>query len=241
MARAADPLARLFLESVPPLDVADLGRGARLLVPNGAAFGTPQLWRAGGPWDWVRQAPDGYWVEGDRGSAHAGVDFAYYVRGGLVRQLPAGLPVRAPCDGVLERAGRGADPEPGPGGVVLALGAAPGPRLYVHLVDFRVTARRGARVRKGETLGATAPYSEEFPFVVLHFGVGVLLRGAPPNPLDPTPLLRRWKVRHPVEPDSGCDASQLPHAAPARWIAPGRIEGDAPAALWSSEWRDVWG
>ncbi len=235
-----DALAALFLRSVPPLAAADLGRGARLLVPNGAGFGTPQLWADGSPFDWVRHEPDGYWIEGDRGSQHSGVDFGFFVHRGAVRHLPAGLPVRAPCAGVLEAAGRGADPEPGPGGVVIGLGARTGPRLYVHLTDFRVTAKRGAKVRPGDVLGETVRYSRRFPIVVLHFGVGVLLRGAPPNPLDPTPLLKRWRVRHPVDVDSTCNAAALNRGASGRWLEPGRIEGSAPVATWRPEWQDVW-
>lgn len=235
-----DALAALFLGSASPLAVRDLGAGARLLVPNGAAFGSLQLWHEGTPWDWVRHRPDAYWIPGDRGSQHSGVDLAYFVRRGEVFHLPAGLPVRAPCDGTLEAAGRGADPEPGPGGVVLTLGRKPAPRLYVHLTDFRVTARRGARVRAGDVLGETVRYSRRFPIVVLHFGVGVLVRGAPPNPLDPTPLLRRWRVRHPVFPGSTCNASALNRGKPGVWRGPGEIDGLAPVADWRAEWRDVW-
>jgi hypothetical protein len=237
---ADDALARLLLRSAPPFDVADLGRGARLLVPNGAGFGTPQLWADGVPYDWVRHGPDGYWIEGDRGSQHSGVDFGFYVRRGSVFPLPEGFPVRAPCDGVLEAAGRDADPEPGPGGVVIALGARTRPRLYVHVTDFRVTVRRGARVKTGQILGETVRYSRRYPVVVVHCGAGVLCPGAPPNPLDPTPLLRRWRVRHPVAPDSTCNAAVLNRGRPGRFVAPGEITNEAPVATWRAEWRDVW-
>lgn len=233
-------LGCVLSESASPFDARDLGAGARLLIPNGAAFGTPQLWHAGAPWDWVRHRADAYWIEGDRGSQHSGVDFGFFTRQGRVYPLPIGLPVRAPCAGVLERAGADADPEPGPGGVVLAVGRARAARLYVHLTDFRVVARRGARVRKGQVLGETVRYSRRFPIVVLHFGIGVLLPGAPPNPLDPSPLLRRWRVRHPVGVGSTCNASALNRGRPGVWRAPGVIDDLEPVATWRAEWRDAW-
>jgi hypothetical protein len=236
----SDALARLFEGAVAPIDVRDLGAGARLLVPNGAAFGTPQLWHDGRPWDWVRHRADAYWIEGDRGSQHSGADLGFFTRRGRVHLLPVGLPVRAPCAGRLECAGADADPERGSEGVVLVLGMARRPRLYVHLADFEVRARRGARVRRGQILGVTAPYSRAYPMVVLHFGIGVLVPGAPPNALDPTPLLRRWRVRHPVAPESTCNASALNRGRPGSWRAKGVVDDLETAATWRAEWRDSW-
>lgn len=240
----ADALARLFGASRAPIDASDLGPGTRIVIPNGAAFGTPQLWRDGVPLDWVRGTPDGYWVEGDRGSSHSGVDIAWFTlpwgRQTAIAPLPEGVPVRAPVDAVVEAVGRDADPEAGPGAVVLALGRGPKPRLYVHLSDFRATVRKGTRVRAGTVLGETVRYSAAHPIVVLHFGIGVLVEGEAPNPLDPTPLVRRFGWRHPVHPGSSCDAAELREGAvPGRWIAPGRIEGLEPRGRWDGRRRDV--
>jgi len=239
-----DSLTRLFTTARPPIAAKDLGAGARVLVPNGAAFGTPQLWRDGEPIDWVRGVADGYWVEGDRGSSHSGVDVAWFTRPWgrqtAIAPLPSGLPVRAPVDAVVEATGRDADPEPGPGSVVLVLGAKPAPRLYVHLTDFHVTVKKGMHVRAGDVLGETTIYSRRHPVVVLHVGIGVLVRGTPPNPLDPTPLVRRWKWRHPVYPGSPYDAARLREGAlPGRWRGPGRIEGFEPRARYDLRVPDV--
>jgi hypothetical protein len=234
-----DPLGVLFLESSPPVDLRAIGRGARLLVPNGAGFGSPQLWHDGEPFDWVRLRRDAYWIEGDRGSQHSGVDFGYCVRGRFVYPLPEGLPVLSPCDARVERAGADADPERGPGGVVLTIGRPRAPRLYAHLTDFRVSVKKGARVRAGDVLGETVRYSRRFPIVVLHFGVGVLSQGAPPNPFDPTPLLKRWRVRHPVFVGSTCNAAALNRGKPGRVLG-GVVSGLEPVATYRPEWLDVY-
>lgn len=235
----ADALTRLLLHSVPPFDLRDLGAASRLLVPNGAAFGTPQLWRGDVAWDWVRQTADHYWLKGDRGSAHSGVDFGFFVRRGHVYPLPAGLPVRAPVRAIVENTGRDADPERGPGGVVLGLGVEDAPRFYVHLTDFHATVPHGAHVRPGQILGHTVPYSRRFPVVVMHMGIGILQPDEPPNPIDPSPLLRRWRVRHPVTPGSTCDASALNRAKPGTWTAPGKIADLTACATWDKRWVDV--
>src|SRR5438067_461685 len=82
-------MERILFDSEPPIAASDLGRGARLLVPVGAAFGVPQLVRQGVFWDWVRKEPDRYWVPGDRTSSHAGVDLGFFVLRGAVYALVA--------------------------------------------------------------------------------------------------------------------------------------------------------
>src|SRR5438067_8290759 len=104
-------MERILFDSEPPIAASDLGRGARLLVPRGAAFGVPQLIRDGVFTDWVRKEPDRYWVPGDRTSSHAGVDLGFFVRRGNVHALPEGLPVRAIAGGVVRWTGRRSDPE----------------------------------------------------------------------------------------------------------------------------------
>ena len=240
----ADALERLFLRSSPPIAATDLPKGSAILIPNGAAFGTPQLWRQGHAFDWVRGTRDAYWQQGDRGSSHSGADLAFFVmpwgRQLAIVPLPEGLPVRAPVSGVIEEAGVGADPEPGPGAVVLAIGDTKKTRVYVHLTDFSPCVKAGTRVRQGQVLGETTRYSRKHPIVVLHFGIGVLMPGEPPNPMDPTPLIRRFGWRHPVWADSPCDASVLRRdAIPPRWESAGVVKGIEPVGRFDGRWRSV--
>jgi hypothetical protein len=218
-------LERLFFQSTPPIDRRDLGRGARLLVPRGAAFGVPQLIRHGVFWDWVRNEPDRYWVAGDRTSSHAGVDIGFFTRNGRIYALPEGVPVRAIWDGRVEWTGRRSDPE-SRHGIVLNHGGTRRLFLYSHYADVFESVRPGERVTRGQTIGHARRYSEEHPVVLVHFGLGLYVRSWGNDPLDPTALLKRWKVRHPLGPGSRCDADRLNNrSASGVWLAPGKIEG----------------
>lgn len=232
----------LWYRSACPIDVDDLGPGARLLVPQGAGFGVPQLVRHGVFWDWVRHGPDVYWVAGDRGSTHGGADLGFFVLKGRVYQLPDGLPIRAIWDGVVQWVGKKTDPESELGVVV---NHGPGdPRagvfFYSHYADCEQVVKTGERVRRGQVVGLARPFSAEVPVVVAHVGFGMWLPGWGNECLDPTALLKRWRVLHPVHPDSTCLADELNKGVHGKWLAPGRIEGLAPVARWDRRWRSFY-
>ncbi len=233
----AHDIERLYFESTPPIDVADLGRGARLLVPHGAAFGTPQLIRRGTFHDWVRKKPDAYWVPGDRTSAHAGADLAFFVRRGQVYKIPEGLPVRAVLGGVVAWVGRRSDPE-STHGVVLRHGGSRS-FVYTHYADVGQIVKPGQRVTRGQIVGHARPYSSEYPVVVVHFAMGVYVPRWGSDGMDPTFLLRRWGVRHPVG-SQLCAADELNVGTSGLWRSPGVIEGLSPVAKWDRRWKDEW-
>lgn len=238
-ARAALPLERLFFESTSPVDARDLGPGARLLVPLGAAFGVPQLVRHGVFWDWVRKEPDRYWVAGDRTSSHAGVDLGFFARKGRIYALPEGLPVRAALAGKVEWTGRRSDPE-SRHGLVVNHGGSRRVFLYSHYADVKEAVESGARVRRGQVIGHALPYSAKHPVVLVHFGIGLWVRGWGNDPLDPTALLKRWGVRHPAGLDSRCEANALNSGRAGVWRAPGEISGLRVVGRLSKKDRDVY-
>jgi hypothetical protein len=235
-ARGVLALDRLYFGAVPPIDAGDLGAGARLLVPVGAAFGAPQLVRNGTFWDWVRKKPDAYWVPGDRTSSHAGVDLGFFVRRGAIYQLPVGLPVRAILPGRVKWTGRRSDPE-SRHGVVIQHEATDRIFLYSHYADVKERVRSGDRVAPGQVLGHTIPFSREFPVVLAHFGIGVHVRGWGTDPWDPTFLLRRWKV---LMPANGCFADELNRGKHGAWEGPGRIHGLEAVGRLEPPWRNVY-
>jgi hypothetical protein len=232
----------LWYRSRCPIDLTDLGRGARLLVPQGTAFGVPQLVKHGVFWDWVRHAPDHYWVAGDRGSTHGGVDLGFFVRSGRVYQFPDGLPVRAAWDGVVQWVGKKTDPE-SEMGVVLNHGPGDPRRgifFYTHYADIEQTVKTGERVRRGQVVGRCRPFSREHPIVLVHVGFGMWLPGWGNECLDPTAMLKRWGVLHPIGPDSTCLADELNKERHGSWKAPGRIEGLEPVARWDRRWKSFY-
>jgi hypothetical protein len=229
-------LDALYFESAPPIDAGDLGAGARLLVPTGAAFGVPQLIRGGTFQDWVRKEPDAYWVPGDRTSSHAGTDLGFFVRRGSIYALPAGLPIRASLAGTVRWTGRASDPE-SKHGVVLDHGGSRKGFVYSHYADVKECVERGQRVRKGQIVGHTLPYSETVPVVLVHFGIGLHVKGWGTDPWDPTLLLRRWKVLMPL---GQCFADELNQGKSGVFVAPGRIDGLSAVGRWKKGWRNVY-
>lgn len=230
------PLEALYFESVSPIDPRDLGAGARLLVPTGAAFGVPQLIREGTFWDWVRKKPDAYWVPGDRTSAHAGVDLGFFVRRGAIHQLPEGVPVRATLPGRVEWIGRKSDPE-SRHGIVLRHEGSRKAFLYSHYADVRESVKPGRRVEAGDVIGHSMPYSEAVPVVLVHFGVGMHVRGWGVDPWDPSFMLRRWKVLMPL---GQCFADELNQGKHGVWEARGRIRGLEAVGRWDAKWRSIY-
>ncbi len=226
----------LYFESTSPIDARDLGAGARLLVPTGTAFGVPQLIRQGTFWDWVRKEPDRYWVPGDRTSSHAGTDLGFFVRRGRIFELPRGLPIRAALGGVVRWTGRASDPE-SRHGVVLDHGGSKRAFVYSHYADVEECVKRGDRVARGAVLGHAIPYSKAFPVVLVHFGVGLHVRGWGVDPWDPTFLLRRWKVLMPM---GQCFADDLNQGKSGVFKSPGRIEGLAAVGRWKKAWSNVY-
>lgn len=237
----ASPLDAVFLDAVSPIDPRDLGSGGALLVPNGLAFGALQWRRRGGRhWDWFRDEPDRHRIEGSRHSLHLGVDLAFTVRRGLVWSLPAGLPVRAPADGVIAAAHGSGAKELEPGGLMIAHGGAPATsvRPVTYLGDVRDLRRAGERVRRGDVVAETIAQSHRrVPRVVVHFGLALDVPGFGLVFVDPTALLRRWKIRHPVFPGSTCTPDRLAAARPGKWRAAGIVEGGVPAARFEKSWR----
>lgn len=238
-----DSLDELFLRSLAPVAPSDLGRGARLLVPNGLAFGALQL-RRGRTWfDWFREEPDRHNLPGSRHSLHLGVDLAYFIRRGVVWMLPRELPVRAIASGVVAASFAGGTPELEPGGMIILHGPGPAATArcvvpFTYLGDVRELKRPGEVVKAGEVVAVTlGQVPQKRPRVVVHLGVGLSIPGHGLEFLDPTSLLRRWGVRHPVEPTSTCDPRRLAGAAPGTWRAPGKIEGGSPGPSWSPSWR----
>jgi hypothetical protein len=232
----------LWYRSSSPIDLRDLGKGARLLVPQGCGFGVPQLVRHGIFWDWVRKAPDHYWVAGDRGSTHGGVDLGFYVQRGKVYQLPDGLPIRAVADGVVQWVGKRTDPESELGVVVNHGPGDPksGVFFYTHHADIEQAVKTGQRVKQGQVIGLARPFSKEFPVVVAHTGFGMWLPGWGNECLDPTAWLARWGVLHPVGPDSTCFADDLNLAKHGVWRAPGKIDGLEPVAKLDRRWKSFY-
>lgn len=238
MTRKSSPLESVFFEATAPIDRRDLGRGARLLVPRGAAFGVPQLIRHGVFWDWVRKRPDGYWVAGERSSQHAGVDLGFFARRGEVFALPEGTPVRAIADGRVQWTGRRSDPE-SRHGVVLDHGGSRRLFVYSHAADVKETVKPGERVRRGQVIGHAIPFSREFPVVLVHFGLGLWVRGWGNDPLDPTALLKRWGVRHLLG-EPGLDGDALNSSPAGTWRAPGKIDGLRVVGRVPARARDVY-
>jgi len=227
---------RLYFDATPPVDARDLGPGARLLVPTGAAFGVPQLVRNGTFWDWVRKKPDAYWVPGDRTSSHAGVDLGFFVRRGEIFQLPTALPIRAVLPGIVKWTGRRSDPE-SRHGVVLSHGGSAGFFLYSHYADVKECVKPGARVRRGQVVGHTLAYSKEVPVVLAHFAIGIHVRGWGTDPWDPSYLLRRWGVLMPI---GQCFADELNQGKHGAWEGRGRIRGLESVGRWDRRWRSVY-
>lgn len=226
----------LYFDSLPPIDAADLGVGARLLVPSGTAFGVPQLIREGTFWDWVRKEPDRYWIPGDRTSSHAGVDLGFFVRRGAIHQLPVGLPVRATLAGRVEWIGRKSDPE-SKHGVVLNHGGDARAFLYSHYADVLEAVKPGRRVQAGDIIGHTMPYSPKTPVVLVHFGLGLHVRRWGVDPWDPSFLLRRWRVLMPV---GQCFADELNQQKHGTWESRGKIRGLEPVGRWNKKWRSIY-
>ncbi|MEZ0230033.1 MAG: M23 family metallopeptidase [Planctomycetota bacterium] len=226
----------LYFESLSPIDARDLGAGARLLVPTGAAFGVPQLIRHGVFWDWVRKEPDRYWIAGDRTSSHSGVDLGFFVRRGAIFQLPAGLPVRAILDGRVKWTGRKSDPE-SKHGVVLDHGGTRRGFLYSHYADVKQCVKAGRRVKAGDVIGHTVPYSVKVPVVLVHFGVGLHVKGWGVDPWDPSFLLKRWGALMPL---GQCFADELSQRKHGVWRAPGEIEPLDAVGRWRATWRSVY-
>src|SRR5262249_40067170 len=139
------------------IDVADLGRGAALLVPNGLAFGALQVRRGRQFHDWVRDEPDRHAIEGSRHALHLGVDVAFFVRRRVVFALPAGLPVRAPADGVVAASYASGARELEPGGLILLHGHGDRDdvRPFTYLGDVRDERRDGEPVSRGEVVAST--------------------------------------------------------------------------------------
>jgi murein DD-endopeptidase MepM/ murein hydrolase activator NlpD len=230
-------LERLFFSSLPPIASSDLGRGARLVVPRGAAFGVPQLVRHGVFWDWVRDEPDRYWVAGDRTSSHAGVDLGFFARDGRIYAFPEGLPVRAIAAGRVAWTGKKSDPE-SKHGVVLDHGGSRRLFLYSHYADVREIVRPGEKVERGQVIGHAGPFSREFPVVLVHFAIGLYVRGWGNDPLDPTALLKRWRVRQPLH--ARTDALTLNRGGGGVWRGPGRIEGQRAVGKLGAREKDVY-
>lgn len=229
-------VSELYFDSTPPIDASDLGRGARLLVPTGAAFGVPQLIRNGTFWDWVRKEPDAYWVPGDRTSSHAGVDLGFFVLRGAVHQLPRGLPVRAVLAGRVRWTGKKSDPESRHGVVLEHERVNERAFTYSHYADVKECVRPGARVKQGAVIGHTLPYSEAVPVVLVHFAIGLHVRGWGTDPWDPSFLLRRWGVLAPL---GQCFADELNQGKHGTWRAPGKIDGLEPVGRVSAKWRSI--
>jgi hypothetical protein len=187
----------------------------------------------------VRKEPDRYWVAGDRTSAHAGVDLGFFARNGRIYAFPEGLPVRAIDDGRVEWTGRRSDPE-SEHGLVVRHGGSRRLFLYSHYADVMEAVRAGARVRRGQVIGHARPFSQDTPVVLVHFGVGLYLRGWGNDPLDPTVLLKRWRVRHPLGLDSRLAADELNRGASGVWRAPGKIDGLRSAGKLSAREKDVY-
>jgi len=240
--RAWNLIEDLWYRSLPPIAEEDLGAGSRLLVAQGCGFGVPQLVRHGVFWDWVRKAPDHYWIAGDRGSTHGGADLGFFVRRGRVYQLPDGLPVRAIWDGTVQWVGKKTDPE-SERGVVLNHGPGDPKRgvfFYTHYADVEQLVKTGQRVKRGQMVGRARKFSREFPVVVLHLGFGMWLPGWGNECLDPTALLKRWRVRHPVGADSTCFADDLNQQKSGEWLSPGIIEPLEPVAKWDRRWKSFY-
>ena len=209
------------------------------MVPNGLSFGALQWQRGGAFRDWFRDERDRHAVAGSRHALHHGVDLAFFVRRGVVAMLPAGLPIRAIADGVVAAAHASGAAELEPGGLMIAhdLGAARS-RPVTYLGDVRDLRRRGERVRRGEVVAETIAQTwRRVPRVVVHFGLALDVPGFGLVFVDPTVLLSRWRVRHPVFPGSTCTPDRFAAARPGAWRAPGKIDGGIPGARWRASWR----
>jgi murein DD-endopeptidase MepM/ murein hydrolase activator NlpD len=154
--------------------------------------------------------------------------------------LPEGLPVRAIADGVVAASHGSGAKELEPGGLMIAHdsgGARVRPVSYWG--DVRDRVRAGARVRRGDVVAETLAqaHRDRVPRVVVHFGLALDVPGYGLVFVDPTALLRRWRVRHPVFPGSTCTPGALAAARPGRWRAAGTLEGGVPAARYETSWR----
>jgi len=230
---------QLFTAPAHVLNPADLGRGARLLVPKGLSFGALQAKRGGRFHDWFRDEPDRHHVAGSRHALHLGVDLAFFVRGGQVHMLPEELPVRAPADGVVARTFEGGTSELEPGGLIILHGTEDGDvRTFTYLGDVREAKRPREVVRAGEVVARTLLQRHKGSRrVVVHLGIGLWIPDHGMEFIDPCVLLKRWGVRHPVFPGSTCTPARLRRARPGVWRGPGAIEGSIPGGKWDRSWR----
>jgi hypothetical protein len=124
--------------------------------------------------------------------------------------------VYAVQDGIVDRAHRAEDDEPGGASIRIAHFGGAVFTHYFHLAGMPRTVVRGARVKAGEVIGLVGDTGTGAPRLHLHFAMSI--RAAPVFPeiyWDPAPLMASWHLR---VPEQGTVAGLMPAPPPPKVV-----------------------
>ena len=154
---------------------------------------------------WVHPLPDGPSVPmraGSRFGAPRATGGSERVHMGVDLAAPIGTPVRAVCDGIVERVERDEDRGGRAGRYVRVAHAGGIVTRYLHLDLIRDDLRPGDRIRGGETLGTVGRTGVRRSGPHLHFTVS-RREGGPGTTesyIDPAGWLSAWRRGIPADP-----------------------------------------